>query len=62
MVPGQRKFCLFFCNLEIGEGVLHREFIAEAQAVVVEPEADVHDGAGFLPEADQQLIIVVSDL
>ena len=45
MVSRHGKLCLLFLDLEVGELVLQREFVPEADAVVIHAETDFHDGA-----------------
>jgi len=48
---------------EIFESAHGREFVAESQSVVVEPEADRHRTPGApLPQVDHQFVVMVADL
>ena len=62
VVPRHGKFRELIGHLEIREGVLHGEFVAEAQTVVVQAETDVHVHAVFPAQLHQQLVVVVADL
>ncbi len=62
MVTGQCEFRLFLGYLEVGQFVINRELVPEAQTVVVEAETDVHGFAGLLLETDQQFVVMIPDL
>ena len=75
MVARHRKLGQFFHDPETDESVLNGKLVAEAQAVVIEPEADLHHGGfGFggmvhafhaadgLFQRHQHLIVVVADV
>ena len=44
MVPRHGKFSEFFLDLEVCQGVFHGELVAEAEAVVVQAETQLHNG------------------
>ena len=81
MVACHRKLCQLLFNPKIDERIefpilnFHREFVAEAEPVVVEPEADLHHGgfrlggavhafhaAGGLFKGYEQFVVVVADV
>ena len=62
VVPGEGEFRQFIGHLEIGELVLHGELVAEAQAVVVQAEADVHPDAVLAGELEEHLVVAVADV
>ncbi len=61
MVAGHGELREFLPDLEVGQCVLLRELVPEAQAVVVQAEPDLHHGATFLVERYEQFIVVVPD-
>ena len=68
MIARECELRQLFLNHEVGEGILHGEFIAESQTVVVESEADVH-GYRFLVlpcrmlcHLHQQFVVMIKDL
>ncbi len=61
MVAGHGELREFLPDLEVGQCVLQREFVPEAQAVVVQAEADLHHGAALLVERHEKLIVMVPD-
>ena len=62
MVAGHGKLREFFLDLEVSKIVLQGELIAEAQAVVVQAETDLHHGAACLFQADEHFVVMVPDL
>ena len=75
MVAGHGKLAELFLDHEVGQRVVLRELIAEAQSVVVQPEADEHHVGILAPLAagkewrlgrflqlDEQLVVVVAYL
>ena len=62
MVAGHGKLREFFLDLEVRKVVLQRELIAEAQAVVVQAETDLHHSAALLLQADEHFVVMVPDL
>ena len=68
MIASKGKLSQLLLNHKIGERVLHGEFIAESQTVIIETETDLHHCGllflilGWLQEGDKQLVIVVADL
>ena len=62
MVTGEGEFRQFFPDVEIHQFVLQREFVPEAEAVVVQAEPDVHRIAEAVLQGDQGFVVMVPDL
>ena len=61
VVAGHRKLGEFLLDDEIIEFLFAREFIAEAQAVVEEAEAEVHPAlSAILLKFHEQLVVIVA--
>ena len=62
VVARHGKLGEFLLNHEIGKTALLGELIAEAEAIVVETEADVHQVArALLLHTHEELVVVVAD-
>ena len=62
MVSGHRKLRVFFLNDKISQAVLHWKLIAQAHAIVIDPEPNDHHTFGrWLRKIDGQFVIVVAN-
>ena len=60
VVSGHRELRKFFFYIEISEFILQWELVPQAQAVVVEAEAEIHLRTVLPAETDQHFIVVVA--
>ena len=75
VIAGHRKLGQLLRDPEVGQSVLHRKFVAEAETVVIKAETDAHHGGLLLGgvvhalhgtdrllESHEHLIVVVADV
>ena len=61
VVSREGKLRFLFLQIEVGQSVLLREFIAEAETVVIYAETDVHRHAVCAEKMDKEFIAMVPD-
>ena len=61
VIAGHRKFGQLFFDVEIRQGVFHREFIAESETVVIQAETDLHHPVALVLERHERFVVMVPD-